>query len=340
MDGTSENSFSFEAGMPTDHIIGNGKFHKYADEIAQFIKQSFETPGFGPVVGIFGPWGSGKTSLFHLAARQLPNWQDMEFHPTHYDTEGEVAAAFFEAALRHIQVEAKGTERIKVKWQIWRHGLKLKGGFIDLGRQLLNLGLRLIMYVVLPAVIFRIPLPESWEGIGTTIVAALGGALLIQERAKEALKPGLNLNEISFTKRVGEASATSSIDTYVREFKWIANLARSMQNPLIVMVDPIDAGLPFQTTLIIETLRLFGTGRVPCAFVIFSDDIETLQTVIRVRFLSQQGNTSDEALQEHLLKMADKYFRSVVDPFELEVPSAEEMDKYWQERLENSSGEI
>lgn len=312
-------------------------FEPVAIKISDFIQKSLKTENLGAIAGIFGSFGSGKSSLLHLTAHKLSNCQPIWFRPTFYSTENEVAAAFFESALRQIQVEAKGIGRIKVKARILWHNLNLPGGAKELIKLVLEVGLRLSIFVG-GFIALQLLLSGRLANIGSAILALFGSAAIVIEQIQKALDPGLKLDPAKFTRRIKATSASSSIEDYVKEFQWITRLARSHGNPLVIFVDPLDDGLPLQIAMILETLRVFSSGNAPCVFVVTADKA-LLRTAVHTRFLNQLSSCTTQSSQDNLLKMADSYLDSIIRvSFEMPLPSPELLKEYFH-RLTLSSSE-
>jgi hypothetical protein len=294
------------------------KFNNAVSIVAGFIQQRLSQISTGSIIGIYGSWGSGKTFFAHKVAHTLSNCQLIWFHPTAYKDEGEVAAAFFESALKQIQVDPTGFKRMKIKAQIQWHNQNLPGGLDDLWKQILMIVLRLTVFIGGPVLILSLLSSGNLSDLGATVGALLGGTAIIVEQIQKALEPGLNFDSSKFVRRIQARTGDNALEQYVKEFQWIAGLAISNHNPLVVMVDQIDDGLPTQTALILESLRLFGTGRVPCAFVIIADKI-AVRTAVQIRFLNQVPNDVSETLQASLIQMADDYLDRII-PFSVELP--------------------
>lgn len=333
---TPPNSVTLKADEPTAQGAWVAERQEKASAIAELIKLSFDRRAKTRVIGIFGPWGAGKTSLVRTAVHELPRHQELEFHPSFYEDETAVAVALFRSSLAQIQVAATGLKRLHIKLRLWWHNTRLRRGALSLARQLAYLAARVLILVVLPAAASLLLLPEALQNAVASIVALLGGSALVGERIKRAMEPGLNLNPDDFLKRVSTPSDTNALETYVEEFRWIATLARSTQNPLVVIVDPIDVGLPLQTAYILETLRLFDAAKAPCAFVILADDVSALRSAVRTRFLNQFHRDDVEGLTQDLIVMADGYFGRVLVPFHLSKPTADQLRQFWQNLLETS----
>jgi hypothetical protein len=322
MKNKSQDHADIPSHHPSDPYNGSD-FYAYSSAIADFINQSLESKfqAVGPILGVFGSFGSGKTSLMTMVAQKLTKCQPIWFRPTFYESEPQVAAAFFESALKQIQVEATGLKRIRIKSLIRWHNLALPGGGKDILNQVIKLFMRLLLFVAIPVVIVNLLSVGNLTTVGTTIVSILGSTAIAAEYVQKALEPGLNLDAEKFVKRVKVESITNILEEYVKEFHWVARLARSSGSPLVVIVDAIDDGLPIQAALILETLRLFGTEQVPCAFVVTADR-EALYTAVQLRFLNQTGNASDTTLKESITKMANSYLERIIRvPFIIPPPS-------------------
>lgn len=307
-----------------------------ASAIAELIALSFDERAKTRVIGIFGPRGVGKTSLVMTAVRELPRHQELVFHPSFYADETAVAAALFKSALVQIKVAATGLERLHIKLRLWWHNIRLRRGAFSLARQLAYLAVRVLILVVLPATASLLLLPEALQTAVASIVVLLGGSALVGERIQKAMDPGLNLDPDDFLRRISTQSDMNALETYVEEFRWIATLARSTKNPLVVIVDPIDVGLPLQTAYILETLRLFDAAKAPCAFVIMADDASALRAAVRTRFLNQLHRDGVEGLTQDLIVIADSYFDRVLAPFHLSKPTRDELLHYSQSILETT----
>jgi hypothetical protein len=275
--------------------------------------------------------------LVDLAIQKLPRYQELEFRPTSYDNETEVAAALFKACLEQLRVEATGLERLGVKARIWWHNTRLQHGLVNLIGQLLILGARVIILVVLPALASLLLLSGELRTVVASAIALLGGSTIIGERIKKAMEPGLNIDANEFMREIRAGAPTSELETYVQEFKWIATLARSNRNPFVIIVDHIDVRLPFQTALILETLRMFDARDVPCAFVVIAEDIASLRTAVRMRFVNELSGDDTGGLTDGLLRMADTYLDLLLARFDLTRPTAAEVKQAFESLSDKTS---
>jgi hypothetical protein len=307
----------------TEGILGS-EYDDKVTAVAELIEHSFGEHAPTRLIGIFGPWGSGKNSFVRMAIHRLPRHQELEFRPTSYDNETEVAAALFRACLEQLSVEAKGLERLWVKARLWWHNTGLRHGMVNLIGQLLVLGARVMVLVVLPALVSLVVLSGELRTVVASAIALLGGSTIIGERIKKAMEPGLNIDASEFLRQIRAGSTTSELDAYVQEFRWIATLARSNRNPFVIVIDRIDVGLPLQGALILETLRTFHARDIPCAFVFLAEDATSLRTAVRMRFINELCGDDTGGLTEGLLRMADAYLDRLFIRFDLAGPTAAE----------------
>src|SRR5258705_12876342 len=90
---------------PTEDAFNRWPFSKrLADTIAEF-----DTSNGAPVIGIFGKWGYGKSTVLNYIKRELETTHGdkvvlFEFNPWLFTTEDELIAAFFIGLASKLQV--------------------------------------------------------------------------------------------------------------------------------------------------------------------------------------------------------------------------------------------
>jgi len=287
-------------------ILGAGydrlSFSHYADVLAEVVLTA-DTP---ITIGIFGPWGSGKTSLMRLVAEQLINrrtaghrWaQAVWFNAWQYERdEGALWRALLLRVLEGLESDQLSKEDAQ---QIadWRMRLytdvqRTEAGSIQidwpkLGKGALHLGLSLI-----PTSATFLELVQLLQGeVGTLeeIVSAF------QRERTEIYRRQLMLLE----------EFQGGFAHLVREYVWSRN------GLLVVFIDDLDRCLPERAVEVLEAIKLFLDVK-GCVFFI-AVDRDVIERVVRVRYASylvgedERGSNVPIAGQNYLEKIVQLPF--------------------------------
>ncbi|MGC9400345.1 MAG: SUMF1/EgtB/PvdO family nonheme iron enzyme [Anaerolineae bacterium] len=267
-------------------------FEDYADALCNVVLQS-KTP---LTIGIFGPWGAGKTSLMQLTAKQLQDRRTTEHRRAHV-----------------------------VWFNAWRYDRDRSAIWRTLLLQVLEM---LKQLELREADLQRI---QDWESqLYADVDRTERGSLEIDwpQLSKGALKIGLSLmpsptNVLELLKVLN--GETSSLENVVQAFKreeirihrgrlhlleeFRSGFARLVdayiwrRNGLLVLcIDDLDRCLPEHALEVIETIKLFLD--VPgCAFLLAADH-RRIEQVVRQRFETED----DEVGQGYLEKLVQLPF--------------------------------
>ncbi|HET90350.1 MAG TPA: hypothetical protein ENN99_06380 [Chloroflexi bacterium] len=296
-------------GLWTDQPIPNAThdqldFAHYADVLTD-VALTADTP---ITIGIFGPWGSGKTSLMRLVAEQLLHRRTPEhrwarvvwFNAWQYERDqGTLWRALLLRVLEGLETEQMSTEDAQ---QIadWRTRLytdvqRTETGSIQidwpkLGKGALQLGLSLI------------PTPSTLLELGRLLQGEMGTleniAAAFEREQTEVYRRQLMLLE---EFQGGFAHLT-------REYVWSRN------GLLVVFIDDLDRCLPNRAVEVLEAIKLF-LDVSGCVFFI-AVDRDIIERVVRTQYVGYMSGDDHPADNAQLT--GQSYLEKIVQlPFHL-----------------------
>jgi len=296
-------------GLWTDQpILGAAhdqlNFSHYAKVLAEVVLTA-DTP---ITIGVFGPWGSGKTSLMRLVAEQLINrrtaghrWaRAVWFNAWQYERdEGALWRALLLRVLEGLESEQLSEEDAQ---QIadWRMRLytdvqRTETGSIHidwpkLGKGALHLGLSLI-----PSPSTFLELAQLLQGETGTLEEI---ASAFQRERTEIYRRQLMLLE----------EFQGGFAHLVREYVWSRN------GLLVVFIDDLDRCLPDRAVEVLEAIKLFLDVR-GCVFFI-AVDRDIIERVVRVQYASYM--VEEDERESHIPSAGQSYLEKIVQlPFHL-----------------------
>jgi len=247
-------------------------FSHYADVLAEVVRTA-DTP---ITIGVFGPWGSGKTSLMRLIAEQLLNrrtaghrWAHVVwFNAWQYaQDEGALRRALLLRVLEGLESD-KISEEDAQQIADWRMRLyadveRTEMGSIQidwpkLGKGALNLGLSLTST---PATFLQ--LAQLLQGEMGTLEEI---ASAFQREHTEIHRQRLTLLE----------EFQGGFAHLVQEYVWGRN------GLLVIFVDDLDRCLPGRAVEVLEAIKLFLD--VPGCVFFISADRDIIERVVRVQY--------------------------------------------------------
>ncbi len=287
---------------------------KEVSQIAAIMEAALVDTGQSRVLGIAGPWGTGKTFLAMMAAHRLEGAQVAWFRPGLYKDDEEALEDLLRATWSGLVIQGALRRRLKVKSRIWRHRFTPLRGARATIRQAAIVLLRLALFILIPAVIVAVLVPSA-RAVAASVVAAIGGSAAATILLRQAVSPAINVDPGSFFRAL-RATSTSSLDHSLQEFAWISRQALSLGQPLVVLVDPLDDGLAEHISHLVEALRMVDRRDMPIVFVA-TFELETVRTAVRARFLGP-GSPASPSVADDLVAMADRYVDRALTRFDLD----------------------
>lgn len=252
-------------------------------EVAEAVTGILLDPAMRPVsVGVFGTWGTGKSSVLNLIETHLNDVANDEvivirFDAWLYQGYDDARAALMEVIARTLYEEAKKDE-----------------SFLDLAKRLLgrvNTLRTLGLAVEVVAAAHGLPM----FGIGAKAVGALKNVFSgnpSEEDTKAIAEGGQQV--AGLVDPAAAQTPPEQIDAFRREF---AELLGKLGKTLIVFVDNLDRCLPEQTIHTLEALRLF-LFMEQSAFVVAADEEMVRNSVAR-----HFGDIEDKHVTDYLDKL-------------------------------------
>lgn len=226
-------------------------------EVAEAVSEILLDKNMRPVsVGIFGTWGTGKSSLLNLIEAQLrQSAKDdviiIRFDAWLYQGYDDARAALMDVIARTLYEAAKDDAGL-------RGTATSMLARVDKMRAL-GIG------VELTAAAFGVPL----FGVATRALGALGDAVAgraDEEDGKALVAGGKEVAKV--IRPAKEQSPPEQIDAFRSEF---STVLAGLNKPMVVFVDNLDRCLPAQTIHTLEALRLF-LFMEQSAFVVAADE--------------------------------------------------------------------
>ena len=284
-------------------------FTPYVETLADII-QTGNTP---LTIGVFGTWGSGKTSLMRMVKKNLPDdFTIAWFDAWKYDKDETLWRAFLLNVLLAVEAKSGETEAIKkLKTMLYR-GLELEktgGVTIDLAK----LGAKVA---------------EGAIQIGLSFIPPLAA---LADLAKDLQKTGKSSVEGGFEDAIRRertkiyVEQVRSLEQFQEKF---ATLIQSYISPnrLVVFVDDLDRCLPEKSIQVLEAIKLF-LDVTDCVFVLGVDqDVIARGIEMKYKEFSQKQSADG---QPRFTIEGIKYLEKIIQlPFQIPPVIQDDMGKF------------
>lgn len=226
-------------------------------ELAEVVSEILLNPNMRPVsIGVFGTWGTGKSSLLNLIEEQLRK-----------GTDDEVIIIRFDAWLYQGYDDARASLMDVIARNLYE-AAKEDAGLLGVARRFLkrvNTMRTLGLGVEVVAALHGMPM----LGAGSRAIAGLGNIVKGTPDAQDTQavsEGGMAMMGLLDPEEV--QSPPEHIDAFREEFR---ELLTGLNKTLVVFVDNLDRCLPAQTIHTLEALRLF-LFMEQSAFVVAADE--------------------------------------------------------------------
>jgi formylglycine-generating enzyme required for sulfatase activity len=307
------------------------KFSHYGEVLTRVVLEA-DTP---ITIGVFGPWGCGKTSLMRLVKKSLDSREGAEdrqvwsvwFNAWRYDRE----EALWRALV--LRVLAVLREKLLGKDNAGKAPEELPEDKRDLGHELEDLEASLYREVEREEIG---GVTVDWEKmakgavtgftrLSLSMIPGVGGPLAeMAKKAQQELSGGDLDNlfaAVQRERREIRRDHIQSLEQFQDNFaKIIEEQIQTEKRRLVVFIDDLDRCLPEKAIEVLEAIKLFLD--VPgCVFLIAADR-DVIEKGIRVKYKSflagLEGHESVEELARRIPITGDNYLEKIVQlPFHL-----------------------
>ncbi len=321
----------------TNDLLG---FRRFAEPIAERIANATAT-GTPLTIGVYGEWGSGKTSFLKMIDESLRK-QDIHpiwFNAWKYDQEDNLWSALIQTILDQARVNGSWYRRIWTKLKIWRNTLNLRAGSWEIAKGLLSVGLRILFVALGLLIIFGWTSSEisaflnqvfaRWFStnpvtltfLQTSVIKAIVAvtAFFVTQPDKWLAlfdaKLGIDFSKLKRSKSY--RAHIAFLDEFSEEFKRIIKLAGNGK-PLVIIIDDLDRCLPKKAIQVLEAIKLFLDVE-GCIFLL-AVDRDVVEKAIAAKYKDLLAVTKDgQSRPERLFTLlGENYFEKIVQlPFAL-----------------------
>lgn len=300
-------------------------FDRFVEPFATRIATTNRT-GTPWTIGIYGEWGSGKTSFLKMIDKELtkqgvrPIW----FNAWKYVREENLWAALIERIITESKRSVPWYRRPWARLRVWWKSIDFRAGAWEVFRKTFVLLFRVALLAVLILMaVSLVPVPSNPVAnelaanpiLGSPIVRVVVGLFAGLGAKPDALlklfdiKLGADLSK--FRRSQAHREQAALLDDFNREFRAVLDVVHGSK-PLVVIIDDLDRCLPEQTLQIVETVKLV-LDEPGCVFLL-AVDREIIEHAIAVKYKDLNAGGRE---------LGETYFEKVVQlPYSL-PPAAE-----------------
>jgi len=294
-------SLSLSDRATTVDLLG---FKEFTEPIAKRISDltDEDTP---LSIGIFGEWGSGKTSFLKMIDKELsekykiyPIW----FNAWKYDKEDNLWSALIQCIFDQTIVRGNWYRRAWIKLKIWKNSINLSSGSSEIIKKLTPVTIKILIFLSAVVIVFMWSPQEietylnqlnflhdeviTFSGIQINIIKGLISIVAIFAARPDLFLKLFDTNlYIDFSKMSKKPTYREHIaflDKFSEEFKQIVELVVDKKKPLVVIVDDLDRCLPDKALQVLESIKVF-LDIERCVFLL-AVDREIVEKVICIRY--------------------------------------------------------
>ena len=310
-------------------IFDTGQDRFGSQDYANVLADRAATADTPLAIGIFGRWGSGKTSLMRLVAESLSERavpiENIWINVWQLSNREELWNAFLQALFSQVHKGLPRRRRWAFDWSLFRE--RVQWG--ELLRALLVNSYRIVVAVT-PILLTILWPDDAVKDAGGLMAFALdpltGGAAslilglwLLLAPAIEAAKEKVSIDFDVILKESPYEIQVSELQRLQKQFERLVKTWVGEQGRLVVFIDDLDRCTPDKIPEVLEAIKLF-TNTPRCVYIIGLDhEIVTQGIAIKYKF---QENEADDYLEKiiqipfHLPPLDDnRIMRFVVDDY-------------------------
>ena len=279
-------------------------FQSDCERVAEGLKRCRST-GRSLTIGIYGKWGSGKTSFLKMLCKELEGSHTIIwFDAWQYSRREELWVALLRKVLAVIEKEHGKAKALRLRLQVW-YDIKKKGMLPALAEALWPVAWKVVAIVLWLSAVGCLGLAVLAGGavlgvwrwiLGSTIsLAPLVTVGLLGKKGLDVIlgsQLGVKLDQL-----IGESSYASFIafiDEFSRDFKALVREV-GQEQPLVILIDDLDRCQPDEIVPVLEAIKML-TGQkrktrdtqqnqkqAGCAFILAMDR-DVVERAIEVQY--------------------------------------------------------
>jgi protein kinase-like protein/KAP-like P-loop domain-containing protein len=290
-------------------------FGEFASALREVVLNPHTRTPF--IIGVFGRWGTGKTTLLQMVERDVrqrgatTTW----FTAWLYNQEKEIWAAFLQSLVSRIAAELPLLDKIRFSAAVYRRGLRGERLLYDGGRLVVRAAL-----VAAPLFMGAVLATSAASGLLATLLQSAGAAGSAILAAWYLIRPALRgvrargAVDFSLYRSVDFEQHVGFLDRFREQFaRMVAALPRSRQR-LVVFVDDLDRCGPDKALQLLDAIKVFLD--VPGCIFVLGMDVAVIQ-----RALATKYPDDPVARKEYLSKIVQL-------PFQLPPLTEEDLQRY------------
>ena len=309
-------------------------FEPYAAAITEIIAhEDTQTP---LVIGIFGSWGSGKSTLMGFIKDELLQKRRKEaiscrvisINVWQLSSQGEACNAFLQSLLTQVRSELGILRRARFSLRLLRSRID----YVAALRQIAGNGWKVLVTVapILLTILFPDLTKDNNNEVSKILLRPLAGGVvsfalgiwLLAKPAAETLKNKVSLDLKSMLKDAPYEARISALQKLQSEFALMVETWVGDKGRLVIFADDMDRCAPDQIPQVLEALKLFTITR-RCIYVIGLDQ-KVVARSIAVKHKDMAQVPSGELPIEGL-----RYLEKIIQiPFILPPIEIADMEKF------------
>jgi hypothetical protein len=287
-------------------------------DYAEILSNRILRAGTPLVVGIFGRWGSGKTSLLNLLEAELHS----QFRDSETEKSGKLETirlvvwelgnrdqmwnAFLQALLTTAHQKLGWLERLNFDLNLlmdrvrWRHLPRLI--LINSYRVIIVLVPLLLPYLATTDEIIGQPTsgPFLIPALSTLSSLILGLWLVVRPFV-EAVRSTVSLDLDEILDKAPYEQQITALDQIKKQFRRIVRLWVGKEGRLVVFVDDLDRCTPDQIPEVLEAIKLFATA--PLCIYVMALDNDIVQKGIAKHYGFESGSAESAEYLEKIIQI-------------------------------------
>ncbi|MGE5225106.1 MAG: P-loop NTPase fold protein [Omnitrophica WOR_2 bacterium] len=255
------------------------------------------------VIGIFGRWGTGKTTFMTLLRKELRREKvaTVWFNAWQYSQEDELWAAFLQSLINQAGEDLPALEKARFYLRLFLHRTDWRVALRLAAQTLLR-----ILVVIIPLILAWPIVQRWWSGAYQVILKLAGGVVAVAAGWWGAIKPLIEAVRKEVKMDFSAARKSSDyqqhiafLDKFREHFTDIVNSLPSKNHArLAVFIDDLDRCAPDRALQVLDAVKLFVD--VPgCFFILGLDDI-LIQKAVQEKYkdsLEEQQHYLDKIVQ-------------------------------------------